>query len=310
MKAVPECIPCVLKIAVETVERAVPEDSKKEAILTATERVAELYSREPTPQPPRLGTEAQLKVMEYAEDPDPYKEDKEIANERALELAEELESDIENLDVDEKLKRAVVAAIAGNVIDFAVAEHEFNLDDLKYEIQETEPRVYDIDPEELKDAKVVYLCDNAGEIALDRVLIKVLIEDLDADVTAVVRGEPIVNDATIEDAKAVGLTEVCEVKDTGGPMLGLLLDDTSEEFRNLLESADVVVSKGQGNFESIPDEPFPDVPVYFLLRAKCGPVAEELNVSVGDYVAKRWEPGPDNVERWRGMMNEEPCGHG
>ncbi len=308
MKAVPECIPCVLKIAVETVERAVPEGSKKDAILAATERVAELYAREPTPQPPRLGTEAQLAVMKHAEDPDPYREDKRIANERALALAEDLEESIQDMEVEEKLKIAVTAAIAGNVIDFAVAEHEFDLDGLKAEIEGSEPTVYDVSARELEGSKVLYLCDNAGEIALDRVLIRVLVEDLRADVTAVVRGEPIVNDATLEDAKAVGLTDLCEVIDTGGPMLGLLVDKASETFRERLRSADVVISKGQGNFESIPDEPFPAVPVYFLLMAKCRPVAEELGVEVGDYVAKRWEPEPENVERWRGMMNEEPCG--
>ncbi|WP_456482572.1 damage-control phosphatase ARMT1 family protein [Methanopyrus sp.] len=305
MRAVPRCVPCVLEIAVNTVERAVPEDRQKEAILAATERVSELYRMEPTPQPPRLGTEAQRTVMRYSEDPDPYREEKRRANERAAEVARELESDLESIeDTEELLRRVAAAAIVGNVIDFAVAGHEFDLDELREEIGDAEFAVFDLRPEDLRGARVLYLCDNAGEIALDRLLIEVLMEELECDVVVAVRGGPIVNDATREDAEQVGITKICDVIDTGAEMLGLLTTEVSEEFAEELSSTDVVISKGQGNFESIPEEPFPDVPVYFLLRAKCEPVAEELGVKTGSNVALRWEPGDENVRRWKEMMGE------
>ncbi|WP_457614572.1 damage-control phosphatase ARMT1 family protein [Methanopyrus sp.] len=303
MRAVPRCIPCVLEIAVNTIERAVPEDRQKEAILTATERVSELYRKEPTPQPPRLGTEAQRIVMEYSEDPDPYREEKRRANERAAAIARELESDLEGIeDPEELLKRAAAAAIVGNTIDFAVAGHEFDLDKLREEISNAEFAVFDMKPEDLRGARVLYLCDNAGEIALDRLLIEVLMEELGCDVVAAVRGGPIVNDATRKDAEQVGLTKICDVIDTGAEMLGLLTTEISEEFAEELSSTDVVISKGQGNFESIPEEPFPNVPVYFLLRAKCEPVAEELGVEVGSNVALRWKPGDENIRRWKEIV--------
>ncbi len=298
LRAVPECIPCVLEIAVNTINRAVPREDRGRAIAEATRRVLELYEREPTPQPPRLGTEAQRAVMKYAEDEDPYEEEKRRANRVALELVEKLERVLEGLDPEERLRRAAAAAIVGNTIDFAVAGHEFDVEELREEVRKPEFAVYDLDPDELRGKRIVYLCDNAGEIAFDRLLIEVLTEDLEAEVIAVVRGAPIVNDATLEDAREVGLTDVCEVIDTGAEMLGLLVTEAGSELREALESADLVLSKGQGNFESIPEEPFPDVPVYFLLRAKCEPVARELGVSVGDNVAAEWKPGEENVRRW------------
>ncbi len=289
----------MLEIAVNTINRAVPREDRKRAIAAAARRVLELYEREPTPQPPRLGTEAQRAVMRYAEEEDPYREEKERANRVALGLARELRGELEGLSVEERLRRAAAAAIVGNVIDFAVAGHEFDVEELREEVRRVRFAVYDLDPDELRGKRIVYLCDNAGEIALDRLLIEVLTEDLDAEVVAVVRGAPIVNDATREDARAVGLTDVCRVIDTGSEMLGLLVTEASGELLEALEWADVVVSKGQGNFESIPEEPFPDVPVYFLLRAKCRAVARELGVSVGDNVALEWRPGEENVRRWR-----------
>ncbi len=124
---------------------------------------------------------------------------------------------------------------------------------------------------------VLYLADNAGEIVLDRILI----EELRARglmVTVAVRGAPTLNDATTDDAHAVGLDKVAEVITTGSDLPGVSLPSSSPQFRTRFRSAELILSKGMGNFEGLSGE---QAPLFFLLQAKCPPVAHEAGVEVG-----------------------------
>ena len=119
--------------------------------------------------------------------------------------------------------------------------------------------------------------DNAGEIVFD----KVLIEELQKHtaVTAVVKGAPIINDVVLEDAESVGLTDVCEVIDNGGAFIGTPLDVITSEFRARMDRADIVLGKGQGNYETLDDYPGD---VFLLLKSKCEVVAQHMGVTLGE----------------------------
>jgi uncharacterized protein with ATP-grasp and redox domains len=140
-------------------------------------------------------------------------------------------------------------------------------------------------------SSILYLTDNAGEIALDRLLIEQLSPAL---VTAVVRGAPILNDATIIDARAVGLHEIVEIIDNGSDAPGTLLDDCRPELRRRFAEADLILTKGQGNFETLADEPGK---VYFLFKAKCPVVAARAGVTLGTHVLARSFSGTAELGR-------------
>ena len=122
------------------------------------------------------------------------------------------------------------------------------------------------------------MADNAGEIVFDRLLIELL--PLDRVIVAV-RGGPVLNDATLSDAAAAGLTEIVKVVDNGSNAPGTVLSDCSEKFVELFESSSMIISKGQGNFESLQTT---DRNIFFLLKVKCVVVAEELRTKVGSLV--------------------------
>jgi uncharacterized protein with ATP-grasp and redox domains len=125
---------------------------------------------------------------------------------------------------------------------------------------------------------ILYLGDNAGEIVLDRLLI----ERLPCDkITFVVKGAPILNDALLEDARAVGLADIVRVIDNGSDAPGTILDDCSEEFCRRFEDVDLVISKGQGNFETLSDV---ERDVFFMLQPKCNVLAEHLGREMGSLV--------------------------
>ena len=123
---------------------------------------------------------------------------------------------------------------------------------------------------------LLFLLDNAGEIVFDKLLIEELKDR--TSVTAVVKGAPIINDAVMDDAVQVGLTEVCEVIDNGGPFIGSLPDLVPERFRRRMAAADVIVAKGQGNYETVDEFPGD---VFLILRAKCPTIAEHMGVAFG-----------------------------
>jgi uncharacterized protein with ATP-grasp and redox domains len=128
---------------------------------------------------------------------------------------------------------------------------------------------------------VLYLGDNAGEIVFDRLLIEQISPE---KVTFVVRGAPVSNDATMVDAEATGIAEMVEVIDNGSDAPGTILDDCCEAFRERFEKADLVIAKGQGNYESLSEA---EKDVWFLLKAKCPVIARDLRCEVGSMILRR-----------------------
>ncbi|MDD3250836.1 MAG: ARMT1-like domain-containing protein, partial [Smithellaceae bacterium] len=134
--------------------------------------------------------------------------------------------------------------------------------------------------------QILYLADNAGEIFFDRLLIEQLGS---AKITLAVRGKPVINDATREDALASGMDEIALVIDNGSDAPGTILEDCSAEFRAHFDKADMIIAKGQGNYESLANE---DRPIFFLFRTKCSVISRRSGYSIGTYVAFRGGASP------------------
>jgi len=176
-------------------------------------------------------------------------------------------------------------AVAGNIIDMGILK-DFDVEESIREAMEKNfaRNDYESFQQRLKEAReILILGDNSGEIAFDRLLAEQL-SQFGIEVTYAVKGRPILNDATMEDAAYVGMTEQINVISNGSGFLGTILKDCSEEFKQAYKKADLVISKGQANYESLEALGKEDRRLYFLLRAKCEIVAKNLGVQLGEMV--------------------------
>lgn len=217
-------------------------------------------------------------VKELSNNPDPYKEEKKDQNKKALALYPMLREILEKSK--NKLLTAVKLAIAGNLIDFGPG-HQFEVSDV---IMEALNKSLAIDhfkdfTELLKTAnKIVYIGDNAGEIVFDRILLEQL---KSKEITFFVRSEPVVNDIIYDDAIETGIDKIAKIE-----KLKILPESRNEgisldEMKNLFQKTDLVIAKGQANYELFDNYPGK---IFFLLRVKCEPIARALNSRVGDVI--------------------------
>ena len=232
--------------------------------------------------PSHIGTDRDLLVQEMTGN-DPYEELKRESNEMALGILPELQKLVdEHEDPKKRFRIATLITAAANAIEFDVTGRDFSLSELRLILDnvETDLAIDQVDEfmTYLENAEeVLYLMDNAGELVLDMILIRE-IKRLGPRVIAVVKGGPVLNDATMIDADEVGLSECAdEVRDTGASAIGVNLERNSEEFKKLFSSAELIVAKGMGNFESL-TEFDPSCPIVHIMRTKCNPVAEHVGV--------------------------------
>ncbi|MEF8788075.1 MAG: ARMT1-like domain-containing protein, partial [Planctomycetota bacterium] len=231
--------------------------------------------------PPAMGAAIHRIIREATDDADPYREIKRRANEFALELLPDARDTATG--ADRPFETALRLAIAGNIMDWGAKPHaDISEDAVERTLHEAleAPLVGD-SPEDLKRRiqgadDVLYLADNAGEIVFDRLLISLM---PCPQVTVAVKGSPTINDATMEDARQVDLVNRAEVVDTGSDTPGVLLEQCSDDFVGHFESADMVIAKGQGNYEALSGV---DRQVVFLLKAKCPVVARDIGCEVGN----------------------------
>lgn len=229
-------------------------------------------------QSPVIIGEANRVVREISGSGDPYEDAKRICNENALALRDEMKEMISRSA--DPVETAVRLAIAGNIIDFVV-DPDADKSNIRQAVEESLSAAIEQSKfEEFKDAiqrarKILYLGDNNGEIVFDMLLIELLPKD---KVTYAVRGMPVVNDVTYDDASFVGMTDLVEVIDNGSDMPGTILNQCSESFRRRFDEADLIISKGQGNYESVDDS---GKETFFLLKAKCAVMNLALGVEIG-----------------------------
>ncbi|MGB2599340.1 MAG: ARMT1-like domain-containing protein [Candidatus Omnitrophota bacterium] len=278
MKTYLECIPCFLRQALEAAKLAGADKKTQKKILDEVARALPDFSLNVTP--PEIARTVYGIVENHTGGVDAYKHIKEKSNSMAMELYPRLKKEIEG--ADDVLLSAVRLAVAGNVIDYGVP-HAFDIEGEIEECLEKDFAVFDFDEfrEAIAKAKyVLYILDNAGEIVFD----KILIEEIGKDVVCAVREKPIINDVTMDDAMQVGLDKVAKVISSGSDIPGTLIPESSKEFLELYKNADVIISKGQGNYETLADE---KMPIFFIFKAKCPVVASHLNCEVGDIILKK-----------------------
>jgi hypothetical protein len=227
--------------------------------------------------PPEIGREAYRIISEITGIRDPFADIKKENTQKALSLYPDLKERIASSE--DRLKMAVRMSIAGNVIDFG-ANADFDLDkDL--DVLLSQPMAID-DYRAFchvlkRVGKVLFIADNAGETVFDRLLI----EEMGKPVVYVVREKPIINDAIYQDAVDAGIDQLAEIVTSGTDAPGTILGLCSDQFLEVYRSADLIISKGQGNYEGLSDEARP---VFFLLKAKCAVIAKDIGVRQGSLI--------------------------
>jgi len=241
----------------------------------------------PEEVPSYLGAERDRLIKRVTGCPDAYAEVKCFANERALELLPDLEEMVEEARPEDRLRTAMKISCIGNVIEYDVPGHSSDIDEA---LERLDEGFCIDDTEEFKrvaapGSEVLLLADNAGEIALDRLVVREL-RRMGCRVTVAVKGGPSLNDALIEDSEQVGMNaEADEVITTGTDAIGVRLEECSEEFRVRFHGADGIVAKGMANWETLTEVPAP-CPILYVFMTKCEPVAESVGAPLNRCVAK------------------------
>ncbi len=229
-----------------------------------------------------LATIAHYKTYELLGCIDPYTKIRKLAMSVGIKLEDKARRIIENYPEEERLRISILVSIVGNVLDFGIAGGMATPDELLGEFDRIykEGLGYD-DVERLKPylksgSKILYFADNCGEIVFDKLLCAEL-KKYNVHISLIVKGEPILSDATIEEAEQINMREVVdEILTTGEYAVGLSLKNLPTDLEEQLSDCDLIISKGMGNFEAFSEM---DVkPIMYLLRTKCNPVAQALGL--------------------------------
>jgi len=277
-----DCVPCFVRQAIDSARRVTNEPRVHEQLLRETLSVASRLTFDDSP--PAMGQIIHRRLRELIGQKDPYRLAKQEANATALQLYPELKQKVARSD--DPFTTAVKLAIAGNVIDLGVKSH-LTQAEIHTAIEEALESDLEVDAvDALRQAieaanDILYLADNAGEIVLDRILIEQMPL---AKVTLVVKASPIINDATREDAEAAGLANLVPVIDNGTDIPGTILDQCCPAFQERFAQADLIIAKGQGNYETLNES---RRPIFFLLKAKCPVIAQDLGCQLGQMVIRR-----------------------
>lgn len=276
-----DCIPCFVRQALDAV-RFVSDDKalQEKTLREVLQRLSSMDLRE---SPPAMGRDIHRIIRRITGSEDPYYEVKQRFNRFAVEKYPDLKTVVKRSS--DPFETALRLAIAGNIIDFGVGD---KIDARKVEkaIEHSLTASLEGDSVAFRGAveaaeSILYIADNAGEIGFDRLLIEELPRN---KVTLSVKKRPVINDATIEDAQIVGLTDIVEVIDNGTDIPGTILEECSDAFRKRFNEVDLVIAKGQGNYETLSEV---DKGIYFLLKAKCPVIARQLGCEIGSIILSR-----------------------
>ncbi len=277
-----DCIPCLIRQTLDAV-RLITDDSiiRTQVVQNVLQLLGSADLHE---TPPFIAQKIHRLIRQLTKADDPYRQIKYRFNILALALYPKLERLV--AESRKPFETAVRLALAGNVIDFGpnspskTSELTKAIDEaLDAELDMTS--LEDFGNETATAKTILYLGDNAGETVFDRLLIEQLGPER---VTFVVKARPVINDATVGDAQAAGLTDSVEVIDNGDDAPGTILKTCSILFRCYFEAADVVIAKGQGNYETLSSV---DKNIFFLLKAKCPVIANHLGCEIGTAVLRR-----------------------
>ena len=278
MRSYLDCIPCFFNQALRAGRMANLPD---EEIIEILYRLGDnLRSIKLSDSPPKTGKFVYSLVNEISDIDDPYKDVKKQQNETAMSLLSEL---LEYVNSSKnKLDAALRVSSIGNIIDLGAPNIGVNLEEFLHKALNIEHKLWDFKKfsEKIESAKsLLILGDNAGEIVFDKVLLKTTKEIFpEIEITYAVRDAPVINDATAEDAISVGIDEFARILSTGSDAPGILMDEVSKKFKLEFEKSDIIISKGQGNYETLDDV---SRDIFFVLTVKCDVVSRHLNLPIG-----------------------------
>jgi len=290
LKVEPECESCLLARAQTETYQATTNVALRYRCLA---EIVKMLNREfkPTSVAADLGTKRDRIIKQLTSNNDPYSRTKKAANEKALKMLPHARKLIETgNNQQERFKKACLCAIVGNIMEFDIPGHKFTLNSLAGCVREAAKDLFidDIDKayELSKKAKsVLYLADNAGEIVFDTLLVEQL-KNMGLRVTYVVKGAPVINDATIDDVLLTNMDKLAdEVLTTGTDAVGLLKKEVSPEFLKVYDAAELVFAKGMGYAETLTEYKLTK-PHLLLFRTKCVPVANYFSAPRDKNIAK------------------------
>ncbi len=281
MKMNISCLPCLVNQVVKVAEMSDAED--KEFLFR---KIFEYLSKiDFNATNPVIAGETFAILKQHINNDDPYKEIRRRYNQLFLELSETFEERINSSE--DPFMQAIKYSIVGNIVDFNPIHNSCLEDIMKYfeDIDQVKLEINDV--EKLKDnivhsKRLLYLGDNCGEICLDKLLIKQIKKiNPQIEITFVTRGAPVVNDSIEEDAYFVGIEQFAKIISNGDNSMGTMLHRTSLEFNNLFNKADVIISKGQSNYESLSEI---DHNIFFMLVTKCDVIAKDIGIPQKSFI--------------------------
>jgi len=277
VKVEAECASCILARATAETYEATTNPALR---FRAMKEVIKLLNREfrPTVVPADIGTKRDRLIKQLTSNNDPYKRIKKLSNEKAMKLLPYARKIVEaSYTQQERFKKACLCAIVGNIMEFDIPGHKFSFKTLTKSFREAAKdlvvdevvKVYELAK---KARSILYLADNAGEIVFDTLLVEQL-KNMGLKVTYVVKGGPVINDATLEDVEPSGMGKLADnILTTGTDAVGLLQKEVSPEFLKVYEAAELVFAKGMGYAETLTEYKLTK-PHFLLFRTKCNPVA-------------------------------------
>lgn len=276
MKTYLDCMVCFVRQTLEALRMMMDDESLHEKVVKQV--LAESASFAMTTPPPVMAQRIHRIIRQQLDNADPYAEAKKRFNEFALEMKDSLADKVKKSP--SPWTTAIKLAIAGNIIDFGIHN---DLDESRVQQCLAEALKAPLDNtlvdrfiQEATDAKeILYLADNAGEIVFDQLLIQLIGPQ---KITVAVKGGPIINDATLVDAEETGLTRLVRVISNGIDAPGTVLEQCTPEFLHYFHRADMIISKGQGNYETLSET---DHSIWFLLKVKCQVISRHLNLPQG-----------------------------
>ena len=288
MRTYLECIPCFFKQALEAARLSGANNRTQKRILNQVALSIPKFSL--SSSPPEMARIIHGVVKRITAKDDPYAKIKEKSNKLALSVYARLKKKVASSH--DRLLMAVELAIAGNIIDYGV-KNTLNVGDELKKILDKEDKAirkenrsifnYRAFRGALKRSKtILYLADNAGEVVFDRVLIEEIKENSHSkNIIYAVKEKPVINDALAEDALIAGIGDKASIVSSGVDSPGTVLSLCSKEFLKIFRRADMIISKGQGNFEALSDC---KKPVFFLFMAKCPVIAKDVGCRLGDVI--------------------------
>ena len=278
-----ECLSCLLNQSLRVAKNLNLNEEQSQSLMRLASSSIATYNKV---SPPVAASDLYPKLSDYIGKEDIYEELKQISTIEAIKLLPSVERSLDK--AEDRLKGAIKASVAGNVIDFATPNHF----DLQEEFSKvfTTPFAIDDEADFIKRVStansLMIIGDNVGEHVFDKLLLKEIKENYpNLETYYAVRGRPIINDVTLKEAKEIEMELITNLVDSGVDTPGLEYDRASKSFMKLYNSMDLIIAKGMGNYECL--EGVSDMRIYHLFKVKCEVVASSVGAELGSLIFKR-----------------------